>query len=693
VPGAPEGWATGVGWSQAHANIRFFAPVESYAELDGALAEVMLAPNALDGSAAIRAYADRLPAVCAVDEAEGVLGDAEMYMVGSTLMVKPGYGEVLVPNIARLVAVDLRGLPAVAGLDEVLARSIAPAVLTPIPRLPARVRSHFGMTDEIGAATLFEGEIVEVERAPIEGSGLRDLPIVLLTDDQLAPAAAAFAIDLRVAQRGWIAGEDIPTRVAEARFSAIGDAGVFFRQMDLVTPADCDTDLCMPVPSLDRRLPDVIRADWRLAEPQLFATTALERQLPEPYVMDEEATRQPLGVIDPSSSFYFPEGNLGTGRAALLIAHGALDLFYPNFDVVGDRIDARLVETLEAVQGLNQFTGRPMWHLLRRFGEAVEDGQMYVSTPHASAGIVAARFDHIDGEPVVTQSLAPELVVGDALVAWDGVPIAQVYAKERLRTSAATAQYQDVLISRHLRWLDGPVALTLRSPDGGLRTEVVSPAPAASFAELPMASTRSSGWLSDMGAADVFYLNLDEAVTGSDKEALAAIDEGLGAEAMVVDLRGSLAVNPYVVTRRLTPNDLRTPRYGVPTWTGTERDVAWMQFTIRADDDASFDGPIVLLVGPQTVATAEEFAMIITRATRTTIVGRATAGTVGTPTGAGLPGGAKLGFTGVEVQWPEGGAFHGVGITPQLEVVPSAVGIQMGVDEVLEAAVSALNDV
>ena len=678
-------------WSEAHAQIRFLSPLESYEQADMALAAAMVAPNAFDATAPVGAYADALPEVCAAPELGAWLGDTDLYMIGDVLVIKPGYGDPVVPNIANAVAIDLRDLPAVPGLDSMLERAVAPAIYTDIPRLPVRVKRHLGLTDELHEVTpAFANEVVEIERPPMEATGPRDLPLVVITDDSLAPAAARFAIDIRMAERGWIVGEDIPTRLAEARFGAIGDAGLFWRMQELVVPDGCDNERCQPVPSVERRLPDVMRADERLAKPHMFFPTMLKRGLPTAYdVAGEVATRPALEVEEPYANAYAKIADLGTARASLLVTHGALRLFYPYFDVVGDDLDGRLRETLETVDGLNAYDDRPMWHTLRRLGEALHDGQVYVATVHSSPGILPARFDHVDGMPVVTRSLTEQLQPGDTVTAFNGTPIKLLYEKERLRTSAATPGHQDVLISEHLRWLTGPVTLTVRDTMQVTRTETIAPWPSSSFAELPLASTRESGWLADMDAPEVYYLNLDRAVTPDDKQAQAAIEAGLEARAMIVDLRGALAVTPYAVAGRLTTNVVRTPRYGVPTWVDGQRDVTWTQRSLPVAADA-FEGELVLLVGPNTQGNIEQLAMMLTSTARMTVVGRTSAGTTGTPSGVKLPAGARFGFTGVEVQWPETGTFHGIGIMPSIEVQPTATAIHDGVDQALEAAVEAI---
>src|SRR4029079_6415816 len=59
----------------------------------------------------------------------------------------PGSGATALPAGAREVAVDLRDLPAVDGLGDILAADLAPALAQPVPRRARIARKHHGHTD------------------------------------------------------------------------------------------------------------------------------------------------------------------------------------------------------------------------------------------------------------------------------------------------------------------------------------------------------------------------------------------------------------------------------------------------------------------------------------------------------------------------------------------------------------------
>jgi hypothetical protein len=124
------------------------------------------------------------------------------------------------------------------------------------------------------------------------------------------------------------------------------------------------------------RWPDVIRADIREGEPScLVKSSADVVASPAPAVTSGDA-RPRLEPMDPFGTEHPAEESAGVARAALIISHGAASTFFGYPDDADD-IDARLLETLAAVDGattLDRFTIR---NALRRFGHALHDGHCF----------------------------------------------------------------------------------------------------------------------------------------------------------------------------------------------------------------------------------------------------------------------------------------------------------------------------
>lgn len=225
--------------SAAHTLVREFSVDSPFATSDAALATALDDDRSLTHSGLPRAldrYAAQLSDVQVLQAGPAAIGSAEIRMVGQVAVIRPGHGSIALPPQTRVVAVDLRNLPAIDDLEAILPRMVAPAMKEPVPQ-PARVvRTHDGPADEVLIANSVYSTGVTLEQpAPLPATGERDLPIVLLTGRRLAPQAAAFAAALRAARRAWIAGESVPLSVAESSWRGVGDRGLAVRTSTMVS--------------------------------------------------------------------------------------------------------------------------------------------------------------------------------------------------------------------------------------------------------------------------------------------------------------------------------------------------------------------------------------------------------------------------------------------------------------------------
>jgi hypothetical protein len=231
--GPPGAGDRRVALSAAHALVRAFSVESAFATSDIALAHALdddasLTKRGLPG--ALARYAGELADVCTLPAGPSRIGPAQVFTVGPVAIVQPGTGSIRLPPHARLLIVDLRHLPAVDGLDDILARMVAPAMRQPIAQ-PARLeRVHDGPADEVVTAeSVYATGLQFRQPAPLPASGPRDLPILLIVGQRIAPRAASFAATLRAARRAWIAGDGVPLEVAEAEWRGVGAHGLAVR--------------------------------------------------------------------------------------------------------------------------------------------------------------------------------------------------------------------------------------------------------------------------------------------------------------------------------------------------------------------------------------------------------------------------------------------------------------------------------
>ncbi|MFZ5481379.1 MAG: S41 family peptidase [Myxococcota bacterium] len=675
TPGAAATADVPVALSDAHGTLRLFGPSGDLAPVDDALvAAVAAGADAPD----LSAYT-AIEGVCVLDAAAGELGPAAVTLAGDVAVVTPGTGEVVLPEGTAAVAIDLRGLPDAEGLDDALAAALAPAIAADFARPTRSVRTWNGLVDQIFSETnIYDVSVAEWTPDAIPATGDVDLPIAALTEARMPPAAAELAGALRMAGRGFVVGEDVVAAVAESRWSPVGDEGLTFRVEKLFDPAG-------------EEWPDSIPAEVRAADPVVAVADLASWGSPGDAPAGA-ADRVNLQRVQPWDDVSAAPLDAAALRAALLISHGATRRFYPYFGVVGDGIDARLVETLAEADAAGTDPLAALF-LLGRFGNVLSDGHVFTWSygDSISTGCVPVAWDHLDGLPVAYHSLVEQVDAGDTLVSVDGVAIEDWYAEMLGQVGGATDGYARNIASRELWYLYGDgVTYVLRDPDGVERTETIAPGDCEALADLRFGGTaRTSGWLDDLGAPDVLYVNLGSDVsTASDIDA--ALDEAGAAAGVIVDMRGYPAGNHYTYAERLITGPFSSPTFGVPVWQGPDEG-SWEQSSYEFEGTGEVAAPIVLLVGPRTVSAAENFSTMLVGAGAVTVVGRQSAGTNGNITGVRVPGELGLSFTGMEVLYPDGSTFHGVGIVPDVEVDRTAADLRDDVDVDLAAALALLN--
>ncbi|AKF86593.1 hypothetical protein MFUL124B02_29840 [Myxococcus fulvus 124B02] len=681
-----------VAMSAAHGQVRFFGVGPSYTDADLSLV-MALNGSTVDWAEATRHYASTMEGVCALDVTSKTLPRARVLTVGPIAFIRPGTGELRIPRHARAAIIDLRGLPAAPGLEEALARAIGAISTTPVERLAGLVRAHVGMLDETTPYNVYGNYIDRLAHEPHAATGQTQLPVALLTEPTLAPATARFAADLRMARRAWLIGAPVHAAVAESRWMPVSSRGLLVRTMRLedaqgpipdVLPADLSlATLGMSALSAEA-LPSeqsLQLTSWLGAPPAVDRTTPVVRNAPP-----ERISLEAVPPIGASSAI---------ARADLLTLHGATRLFYPYFDIVGDGIDGRLLETLARVDATPVTHRDQTRRLLLRFNEVLKDGHgfvtMYGGPP--PAGFFPVSLEEVQGQPIIRRSALPDMQPGDTLVSINGTPMSEWLAEEQAHASAATPGYLHDVAIRRLLIMNAPMDVGLRAMDGTTRVVQVQPQPVELLNQVSgPPSLRAAGSLADLGAPDLHYLNLASELLTSPDAFRAALTAAQGASGLVVDMRGYPGISHYEVADRLIPTPFRTPVFRYPIWVGPDHFETWDSGHTRQPlTNPSYAGPIVLLVGPRTVSAAENFSIMLTGAQRVTVIGRRSAGTNGNVTRLLLPGQMAVSFTGMGILFPDQSRFHGVGIVPHIEVAPTVQDIATGTDPELLRAIQFLH--
>jgi len=169
---------------------------------------------------------------------------------------------------------------------------------------------------------------------------------------------------------------------------------------------------------------------------------------------------------------------------------------------------------------------------------------------------------------------------------------------------------------------------------------------------------------------------------------------------LILDLRYNLGgddryaypIIPRLVDRPVLGSTWRTPEYhpAYASWGRAEKPLQGDTVRIEPAQGKRYSGPLVILTGPNTMSTSEDFIVPLDYSGRAFIVGEPTAGTTGNPVNVRLPGGAILRVCSLWSTYPDGREFVGRGIQPDVAVRPTLAGIRAGRDEVLEKAIEVL---
>lgn len=652
-------------WGAAHLGVRLLGPAADYQVADSHLVDAL--QDDIDADAVAR-YAEPQDDVCYIAASAAHTGAVQVSEADGWAWIVPGEGVPSLPEGVDGVVIDLRDAPAASW--QQLADAVGPALGEDVSLGRRNVRVFAGFPSQYQNQYSVYSSAREGIPLSLSATGNTDLPIVVLTPAALGPSAAAVAAGLRAAQRATIVGADVYTAVAESTWTAVGDGGLLWRSSELTFDGET--------------LPDIIAAD--------AARFSGADALAGPGPLSGSAERTPMARYEPEQGYHeVEEQSIGDRRAALLTAHGTLDWFYPYFDVVGHRIDEALADGLAEIDADPGADRLAFEHTFGRFMHSIEDGHgffgdLYRSSPDDAYHLTVQL---VGGASIIRHSGHPEFLPGDEILAVDGQDAQAWYAEAMARHSAASEGYLHNLATREL--LSLAPALTVRHADG--TEETLSATPASRDAQLTPGhgSWRPSGYLDDLGAPSVYYLNLHPDVETDLQAVLDQLEALDGADALVVDVRNYPAVNHYEVVPYLNNSGTFTsPQFGYLSLLGAEErwvEPTWYTFS---SDPAAFDGPIVLLVSNYTVSAAENFSQMFAHQDHVTVVGQQSASTNGNITLSWIPGGLYMYFTGMEIRNPDGSDFHGIGIPVDVEVTPTVEALAAGDDPELLAAVGVL---
>lgn len=667
-------------FSRAHGSFKLFGPSTEYIELDADLVDLLESGEPFTASL-LEDYALISESVCAVEPGDGTLGAATAELEGDVAIVVPGTGTVDLPDGTAVVVVDARDLPATADADAALDAAVGLALSDDVSIGGLEVRTFSGFPMQWGSLGIYTFG-AETLAGQVVATGDEELPLVFWTGPQLGAHAAEVIGGLRVAGRAWIVGYDVFAAVAESRWNGVGERGLQWR-----------TGVWSTASNAAAPWPDRVPADVGTTTPERLLDDIAGWTLPDP-LDPGAADRELMGTWALNPKQPLTELSLGAARAMLIVAHGLFERFYPYFEVVGHHTDEALLAGLDEIDTIDVEDRRAVLGVLGHFMHELHDGHGFYgdwATEEVPTGYLALQIQRVDGRAVIRASDHDDVLAGDTIAAVDGTPADEWYDEAMSRYSAASDGYRFDLATRELKEVWDSRVLALVDPDGVERTETPEPRPYEDTLVVPWGGTyRPHGWLDDLGAPGLYYLNLNGDYCQNWADIQPHISLMQDAEGLVVDMRDYPTVNHYTVVEYLMTEGYTSALFGIPTWTGAEQYELVSEHYDFTPATSHFEGPIALMVSNKTVSAAENFSMMLVGRPGLTVVGQNSASTNGNVTGAYLPGGYYMKFTGMDILFPDGSLFHGVGIVPDIEVVPTPEQFRDGIDPELAAAIGVL---
>jgi C-terminal processing protease CtpA/Prc len=353
---------------------------------------------------------------------------------------------------------------------------------------------------------------------------------------------------------------------------------------------------------------------------------------------------------------------------------------------------------------------RAYYDVLMQLAPLLHDGHTNIDPPRELLWHFRARVPVdtalVDNRVLVTDVRSPTLLragihVGDEIVAIDGTEVHR-YTQERIAPYLSSASPQDAIVRMYTSGLfygdeNRPVRLTLR--DAGGATHDIR----ASRLKYPDLEKRPRFVFRTLPNG-IAYLSVDEFADDAGVKALEQhLLEIMQAKGLVLDLRRNgggnsmygLAILSYLSEQPLLNGQGRELHMSPAARSSGELAMEWWKLVeedqpVIQPRSQHFNGPVALLIGPQTFSAAEDFVVSFQIIKRGLLVGERTAGSTGQPMMFDLPGGGSARICAKRVSYPDGRRFVGVGIAPDIDVAPTVSDIRAGRDPVLDRAVQSL---
>lgn len=293
---------------------------------------------------------------------------------------------------------------------------------------------------------------------------------------------------------------------------------------------------------------------------------------------------------------------------------------------------------------------------------------------------------HVDNEFIVKSVFEEEsdILIGDSIKEIEGEPVEKIASDIRRYISSANDRHKNQSVAQYLA-VSNKDKINVRVDRGrkdlGFRVKTVG------FDEFNKRYGRNSDKVrqSIFHQGDTRYVHIDDFYE--------SVPEDLfdGYENTIVDLRGYPKDGVIwefvddVVDESKTFAKIAFPS---PVWPGIFDYEESISNTSKVD--RRFDGNLYILVDHRTMSQSEYIVMALSKADYSTVVGCQTAGADGDVVTLPLPGGVSVGFTGLEVKYPDGTPTQKVGVDIDVGVCENRESVEFGEDAILNKALDVI---
>jgi C-terminal processing protease CtpA/Prc len=372
--------------------------------------------------------------------------------------------------------------------------------------------------------------------------------------------------------------------------------------------------------------------------------------------------------------------------ANICITWNIFQHFYPYFDVVKTDWRAALTEALK--DAYQDKTKKDFLKTLRKFTAKLNDGhvRIYLHGDTTESYLLPIRWDWIENQLVITDiydQTITNIHIGDVVVEINGVTAKEARENEEQYISAATGGWKRYRSLNALLSGEKDAEFHLKIKRDGKTFDKTIHA-SLSMKEYYSLSRKDIVNHKEIEAG-IHYLNLDAISMAEINKLMPELEK---AKAIICDLRGYPKGNHGLINHLLKEKEdsrwMFVPQVIYPDYEKvTYQEFGWQMQPV----EPALTAKVVFITNGRAISYAESVMGYIEGFQLATIVGQPTAGTNGNVNSFTLPGGYRIGWTGMRVLKHDGSPHHGVGISPHVLVERTIKGVKAGRDEFLEKAI------